>query len=320
MLGVLLDRDSLDRDDIDFTALRATLPDWRLYAATAPHEVAARIAEAAVVVCNKVVLSAPALAGAKRLQLVAVAATGTNNVDLQAAARHSVAVCNVRAYATPSVVQHVFSLILALTRRLVEYRAAVDDGAWSRSRQFCLLDYPMRELTGLRLGIIGYGELGQAVAQTARQGFGMEVLVAERRGLTPRPGRLALEELLPRVDVLSLHCPLTAETHNLIGRTALATMRDDALLINTARGGIVDEAALAQALRAGRLGGAGIDVLGTEPPPVDNPLLAGDLSNLIVTPHIAWASRESRQRLVDQVAGNVAAFRAGRPQNRVTGA
>ena len=314
MLGVLLDRESLDRGDIDFTALEATLPEWRLHEATAPQEVAGRIAEASVVVSNKVVLDAPALAAARRLQL---AATGTNNIDLEAAAQRGIAVCNVRAYATPSVVQHVFSLTLALTRRLFEYRDAVREGAWSRSAQFCLLDYPIRELTGRRLGIVGYGELGRAVDRTARDGFGMEVLVAEHRGAPTRPGRLPLEQLLPRVDILSLHCPLTPQTRNLIGKTELASMRDDALLINTARGGIVDEAALVDALRAGRLGGAGIDVLSSEPPRTDNPLLAGDVPNLIVTPHIAWASRESRQRMVDQVAENIRAFQQGRPRNLI---
>jgi glycerate dehydrogenase len=239
-------------------------------------------------------------------------------VDLDAAARRGIAVCNIRRYATPSVVQHVFALLLSLTRHLSDYQRAVQSGAWQRSGQFCLLDYPIRELGGLTLGIVGYGELGQAVAATAEQAFGMRVLIAQRPGGSAEPGRLPLQQLLPQVDVLSLHCPLTPETRGLIGAEELALMKPDALLINTARGGIVDEVALATALLAGRLGGAGIDVLASEPPGSDSPLLQQPIPNLIVTPHIAWASRQSRQRLLDQLAQNIAAFMAGRPQNLVS--
>jgi len=226
-------------------------------------------------------------------------------------------VCNVRGYATPAVVQHVFALILALRTRLVDYRRAVADGRWQRSPHFCLLDYPIRELTGSKLGIVGYGELGKAVARVA-EAFGMQVLISQRPGGPERPGRLPLHELLHQVDILSLHCPLTPQTQGLIGGEALKLMRPDALLINAARGGIVDEAALASALRAGRLGGAGIDVLTEEPPLRGSPLLETGVPNLIVTPHIAWASRESRQRLVDEVARNIQAFLAGRPRNLVS--
>jgi glycerate dehydrogenase len=214
-------------------------------------------------------------------------------VDLDAAARRGIAVCNIRRYATPSVVQHVFALLLSLTRHLSDYQRAVQSGAWQRSGQFCLLDYPIRELGGLTLGIVGYGELGQAVAATAEQAFGMRVLIAQRPGGSAEPGRLPLQQLLPQVDVLSLHCPLTPETRGLIGAEELALMKPDALLINTARGGIINEGALAAALLTGRLGGAGIDVLATEPPGSDSPLLQQPIPNLIVTPHIAWASRQS---------------------------
>jgi glycerate dehydrogenase len=316
--GVFLDVDTVDVGDLDRSPLTAVVPRWRWYAVGDPVAVEERLEDVPVVVTNKVVLDAVRLARAARsgLRLVCLAATGTNNVDLAAAGRLGVAVANVTGYATPSVVQHTFALILALTTRLIQYHSAVAAGRWSASTRFCLLDYPIRELAGKTLGVVGYGVLGRAVAGVA-EAFGMRVLVAERRGLAPRAGRLALEDLLPVVDVLSLHCPLTAETLGLIGREELARMRPDAILINTARGGIVDEPALADALRAGRLGGAGIDVLGREPPPVDHPLLAADVPNLLVTPHTAWASREARQRVLEEIARNVAAFRAGEPRNRV---
>jgi glycerate dehydrogenase len=222
----------------------------------------------------------------------------------------------VVGYGTPSVVQQVFALILALTTRLQDHQAAVARGEWQRSDQFCLLDYPFRELAGRRLGIVGYGELGRAVGRVG-EAFGMQLLIAQRPGGDARPGRIPLVDLLPQVDVLSLHCPLTEQTRNLIGAAELSAMKPDALLINAARGGIVDEVALAAALRAGTIGGAGVDVLSREPPVEGNPLLAADLPNLIVTPHVAWASRESRQRMVDELALNIEAFLQGRERNRV---
>lgn len=318
MQGVFLDLESLDRGDLDLSALRASLDRLACHAATTPSEVAERIAEADVVITNKVVLDRALLAAAPRLRLVAVAATGTNNVDLEAAREFGIPVCNVRRYATPSVVQHVFAVLLSLVRALGPYRRAVEHGDWSRSRHFCLLDYPIRELGSLRLGIVGFGELGQAVAAAAR-GFGMEVLVAARPGGDSRPGRVPLEQLLETVDVLSLHCPLTPETRGLIGVRELQQMHSDAILINTARGGLVDETALASALRSGGIGGAAIDVLEQEPPNPANPLLQPDVPNLLVTPHVAWASREARQRLTDGLAENVRTFRAGEPNNIVNG-
>lgn len=318
MLGVFLDRDSLDHNDLQFDELTATLPEWRMYEATEPHQVAERITDAQVVISNKVVLDEALLSSAAELKLIAVAATGTNNVDIAAATRLGITVCNVRRYATPSVVQHVFALLLNLSRHLDDYRQAVQRGRWQQSGRFCLLDYPIRELSGLKLGIVGYGELGEAVARAATQAFGMDVLLAQRPGAPAQQGRIPLHELLPQVDVLSLHCPLTDATRGLIGVNELALMKPDAILINTARGGIVDEPALAAALRSGKLAGAGIDVLAVEPPEEDSPLLAGDIPNLIVTPHIAWASRESRQRLTDQLAANIRAFLTGKPQNIVT--
>ncbi len=316
MLGVFLDLDTVGPADLDLSTLRESLPQWHFHGTSARAEIAARIADAEVVVSNKAPLDAALLAGAPALRLICVAATGTNNVDLAAARARGITVTNVRAYATPSVVQHVFALILTLTTRLPDYDAAVRAGRWASSPHFCLLDYPIRELHGKHLGIVGYGELGRAVAGVA-QAFGMQVLLARRPGAAAQPQRLALEDLLPQVDVLTLHCPLTPETRGLIGAAALSRMGPQALLINTARGGIVDEAALADALREGRIGGAGIDVLAEEPPVHGSPLLDPALPNLIVTPHCAWASRESRQRLIEQVGATIRAFLRSTPQNVV---
>ncbi len=313
MLGVFLDRDSLDRGDLDFGGLDRILPNLRYYPATTPDQVAARIEQAEVVISNKVVLDAAAVERAPRLRLICVAATGVNNIDLGAAAARGVTVCNCRGYGTPAVIQHVFALLLALCTRWPDYQQAVRDGRWRRASQFCLLDFPIRELASKTLGIVGYGELGQGVARVA-EAFGMRVLVAQRPGtMEVLEDRAPLPVLLPQVDILSLHCPLTPETRGLIGAWELALMRRDAILINTARGGLVDEALLAAALRQGALGGAGVDVLSLEPPVAGNPLLAPDIPNLIVTPHCAWGSRESRQRLVGQLAENIAGFLSSAP-------
>lgn len=316
-LAVLLDRDTIDAGgDIDFSALEAMFGEYRSHPYTPTEAIVPRIAGAEVIISNKVMLDENALRSVSGLKLVLIAATGTNNVDLKTAAQLGIPVCNVRAYATPAVTQHTMALILALTTRLIDYRQAVREGRWQKARQFCLLDYPVRELAGKRLGIVGFGELGQGVARLA-EAFGMGICVAQRPGGPPQEGRLPLDELLPQVDVLSLHCPLTPETRNLIGARELALMKRDAILINTARGGIVDEQALAEALRAGRLGGAGFDVLTEEPPVRGNALLEPDIPNLILTPHSAWASRETRQRLVDELVLNVRSYLDGQPRNLV---
>ena len=302
--GVFLDLASVDRGDLDRSRLVAACNRWDLHPATFPGEVAERIQAAEVVVTNKVVLNAGLLGAAPALRLVCVAATGTNNVDLEAAARLGIRVRNVQGYATAAVVQHVFAVILSHYTRLADYRALVTTGAWSQAPHFCLLDYPIEELAGRTLGIVGLGELGRGVARVAEV-FGMRILIARRDATDQRPGRVALHELLPHVDVLSLHCPLTDATRGLIGAPELGLMRRDALLVNTARGGIVDEHALAEALRAHRIGAAALDVLTREPPPPDHPLLAADIPNLSITPHVAWASRAARQRLLDAVADNI---------------
>jgi glycerate dehydrogenase len=302
--------------DLDPAALQRAMPQLELRPHTVQDEVAAAIAGASIVLVNKLRLTREVIERTRTLKLIALAATGTNNIDLDAARERGVAVCNLRDYCTASVVQHVMGTLLLLTQRLREYDALVRSGAWSRGGQFCLLDYPIRELTGRKLGIVGYGALGKGVAHAARA-FGLEVLIANRPGGPPAPGRVDLDELLPQVDVLSLHCPLTPATQGMIGARELARMKPDAVLINTARGALIDSQALADALRAHRLGGAAIDVLPQEPPVDGNPLLAADIPNLIVTPHIAWAAREARQRCLDEMAANVEDFRRGGRRNRV---
>lgn len=308
--AAFLDLASVYRDDLDLTVLKDAIPEWLWFDNISDSELTDVLAEVDVVVSNKVVLDEVKLRNAKHLKLICVAATGTNNVDMDAAKEFGITVCNVRAYATASVVQHVFTLLLSLTTRFDEYRQAVQNGEWSRSEYFCLLDFPIRELQGKTLGIVGYGELGKAIANVA-SAFGMDILVAKRNVDDERPARVHLGELLEKVDVLSLHCPLNEDTRGLIGKDELALMKHDAVLINTARGGLVDEIALLEALENKKLGGAGIDVVEQEPPASDNPLLQSDLPNLILTPHIAWASVESRQRLINGVASNISALSTG---------
>lgn len=316
MKAVFLDFKSVDVDDLDLSALKQSQPDWVLHDETSPDQTAERISSAAIVVSNKVLIDRALIEANPQLKLICVAATGTNNVDLQAAQHHGIAVTNVRAYGTPSVVQHVFTLMFALATRLREYTGLVAQGAWQKSSQFCLLDFQITELAGKTLGIVGYGELGHGVAKAAAA-FGMQVLIADHKGADPRQGRVRFEDVLAMSDVITLHTPLTDETRNLIDKKALNAMKQTALLINAARGGIVDEQALADALRQGDIAGAGVDVLTTEPPDDDNPLLQSDIPNLIVTPHIAWASRDSRQRLLDDVAETIAQWHAGTIRNQV---
>lgn len=303
--------------DLDPTPLLRVMPGLELRHTTAQDQVDAVVADAAIVLLNKLRITRATIAGAPRLRLILLSATGTNNVDLDAAREHGVGVCNLRDYCTASVTQHVLGVMLLLTHRLREYDRLVRDGAWQRGEHFCLLDHPIRELAGRKLGIVGHGVLGSAVARAARLALGMEVLVARRPGGERPPGRLDLDDLLPQVDVLSLHCPLTPRTQGLLDARRLARMKPDALLINMARGALVDSAALAEALRAGRLGGAAIDVLPQEPPVDGNPLLAPDVPNLIVTPHIAWAARDARQRCLDEMALHVEDYLRGGRRGRV---
>jgi len=314
--GVFLDLETVDRGDLDRSHLEASLPHWDWHASSSGAEIAGRIGAADVIVTNKCLLDRDLIGNAGRLRLVALAATGTNNVDLEAARAAGVTVCNIRDYCTESLVQHTMTLMLNLLTGQPWYRDRVRLGDWSASRQFCLQDRPIREARGLRFGVIGYGNLGRAVAAKAAA-LGLDVLVAEHRGQSPRSGRLPFEEVLRRADVLSVHCPLSDATRNLIGRDELRQMKPDAILINTARGGIVDEQALADGLRTGVIGGAGVDTLTQEPPPPDHPLLAADIPNLLLTPHNAWASRHARQAALDQLAAVIVGFARGRPINVV---
>ncbi len=314
--AVILDAATLG-PGLDLQAFEQLAEHWDWYEHTSDDAAAERIGAAELVVTNKVALGSEAFARAPRLRCVCVAATGFDHVDTEAASAHGVTVSNCTGYATASVVQHTYALLTALATRLERYHEAVRQGRWSASPHFCLLDYPITELDARTLGIVGYGSLGRAVAAVA-PAFGMEVMVAARPGAETIPDdRVALSTLVESADVISLHCPLTPATQGIIGEVELARMKDTALLINTARGPLVDEAALAQALRAGAIAGAGVDVLGAEPPPADHPLLANDIPNLIVTPHTAWASHAARQRLVDQMVANMRAFAAGEPRNVV---
>jgi glycerate dehydrogenase len=321
MRGVVLDLDSLHPGDLDLSRLQAALPEWSMYGSTASSEVQSRIRDAQVVLSNKVMLDRAAFAAAGALRLVVVMATGTNNIDLDAARENGVQVCNVRGYAVDSVAEHTLLLILALARGLLPYRSAVLDGNWSRSPFFCLHGPQILELSGRRLGVIGCGELGSAVARRC-EALGMEVVTAALPGREHSPvpwPRLPLDEALASCPVISLHCPLTPQTRGRIGARELGLMPRGALLVNTARGGLVDEAALIDALESGHLGGAALDTLETEPPLADSALLraAARLDSLLVTPHVAWAGRAARQRLVDQMVEVIAAFRGGQSANRV---
>ena len=294
--------------------------DWVEYEKTSPAQVVERLAGAQIAITNKVPIDAAAVDALPDLKMVAVSATGTNNVDLAACQRRGIVVANIRGYAVHTVPEHVFAMLLALSRNLFAWRETLQAGAWQRAEQFCLFNHPIRDLHGATLGLIGSGALGGGVARLG-EAFGMRILRAERKGATRvRPGYTPFAQVLAEADAISLHCPLTPETQHLIDADALRAMKPSALLINTARGGIVDEAALAQALREGWIAGAGFDVLSAEPPADDHPLLATDLlalPNFMLTPHVAWSSRPAMQALADQLIDNIDAFMAGAPRNRV---
>jgi len=280
----------------------------RYYDATRPEELLERLKGATVVIVNKTPLRADVLERLPDLKLIAVVATGTDNIDLKFCRARGIKVRNVRGYAGETVPEHVMMMALALSRSLLGYREDVRAGLWHRSDQFCLQTHWVRDLHGATLGIVGYGTLGRGVERLARA-FGMEVLISERKGEGEvREGRTPFDEVMRRSDVVTLHVPLNEETRNLIGHGELSLMKRWAILINCARGGVVDEWALAGALRKGRIGGAGVDVLSTEPPGLGNPLLDPDLPNLIVTPHVAWAGRRAQQALADQLIENIEEF------------
>lgn len=313
---VFLDRDTLSPE----TVLRApAFPhEMIVHDRTAPADVATRIADADIVISNKAPLSREALSRAPRLKMIAVAATGTDIVDLTAAREQGITVCNIRNYAKHTVPEHTFALMLALRRSILPYRQSVLDGRWQEATQFCFFDHPIADLGGSTLGIIGNGTLGKAVGRIA-EAFGMTVLVAGRKGSgEDKPGQTPFDEVMRRADVITLHCPLNAETRGIIGAREFALMERKPILINTGRGGLVDEQALEQALEKGEIAAAGFDVTDGEPPAADSPMMRiAARPNVILTPHVAWASREAIQALADQLIENIELFVAGTSRNVV---
>ena len=311
----------LERESIIADVRRpAFAHDWVEYAKTTPGQVLERLAGATIAIVNKVPLPAVAVDALPDLKMIAVAATGTNIVDLDACRRRGIVVSNIRGYAEHTVPEHVFSLLLSLSRNLMAWRESVMAGRWQQSDQFCLFDHPIRDLHGATLGLIGSGSLGNGVARLA-EAFGMRVLRAEHKDAAAvRPGYTEFSKVLHEADAITLHCPLTPQTQDLIGESELQAMKATALLINTARGGLVDESALIRALREGWIGGAGFDVIAAEPPPQGHPMVDPELlalPNFLLTPHVAWASRPAMQALSDQLIDNIEAFVAGSPRNRV---
>ena len=310
---VVLDRDTLVNRPFDFDFPHT----FSSYGTTEAHETLERIRGADIVITNKVVISAQAFAENPQLKLVAVTATGVNNVDVEAAKQNGTAVCNIRAYGNESVAEHAFMMMITLMRNLPAYQRDVAAGLWENSPFFCHLGAPMRDLNGKTLAIFGRGNIGKTLA-TYAQAFKMNVVFAEHKNAqSVRDGYVSFDEAIRSADVVSLNCPLTPQTANMIGEAELQQMKPGAILINCGRGGLVDEAALVAALKYGQIGGAGFDVLTQEPPRDGNPLLKARLPNLIVTPHIAWASQEAANRLFDILLDNINRFVAGNPQNLV---
>jgi glycerate dehydrogenase len=318
MKAVFLDFGTMGAEDLDPSALEAVVPNLEVFDSTPSEQVATRIEGAEFVFTNKSRLTAELIAGSSALRFIGLTATGVDNVDLEAARKHDVAVCNIRAYCTRSVVEHVFAVLLNHTHSIRQYDRSARSGAWGRADNFCMLEFPIRELSAMTIGIVGHGHLGKGVANIARQ-FGMQVMLARRPGQDAQAndGRFDLTDILSKSDVVSLHCPLTDETREFIGAAELQLMKPGAILINTARGGLVDSAALVEALHNGTIAAAAIDVLPDEPPVNGNPLLEYPGDNLIVTPHIAWGTIEARQTALDELAANAQAFLAGEDRNRV---
>lgn len=309
----------LDRSSVVAQLRQPAFPhQWQEYPATRTEQVLERLHDATIAITNKVHLRRETLAKLPRLKMVAVSATGADNVDIAYCRERGIVVSNIRNYASHTVPEHVFMLMLALRRNLLAFRADVMQGEWQKAAQFCLFTQPVRDVYGSTLGIIGSGSIGKSVAQIA-QAFGMKVMLAEHKGeTTVRPGYTAFNTVLRDSDVLTLHLPLNEMTRHLIGQPEFECMRPGALLINTARGGLVDEAALLQALQSGRLGGAGFDVLAKEPPTEGHPLLDINLHNFILTPHVAWSGIEAMQTIADQLIDNIEAYIAGAPKNLLT--
>lgn len=310
---VFLDRDSLPVPVPPFSFAH----DYREIASTTPEQIVRHVGDADIVITNKVAFTRETLLQLPGVKMLAIAATGYNHVDLACCRELGIAVANIRHYGDETVAEHAFMLMLALVKNLPAYQRDVAAGVWEQAQQFCHFGAPIRDLKGATLGIFGSGGIGQALAERARA-FGMRVQFGERKGASVvRDGYVSFVDLLAMSDVLSLHCPLNDDTRNMIAQDELMTMKPGAILINTARGGLVDEEALVAALKYGQLGGAGFDVLSTEPPAAGNPLLKARLLHLIVTPHIGWASQQAMQRLAQQLVDNIAAYVAGRAENRL---
>jgi glycerate dehydrogenase len=313
---VVLDGFTLNPGDLSWDEL-ASLGECHIHDRSSPDEVVKRAADAEIVLTNKTVLTREQVLNLPRLKYIGVLATGYNIVDVAAARERSIPVTNVPTYGTRSVAQHTFALLLELTQQAGHHAQTVRDGRWTQCPDFCYWDYPLVELEGLTMGIVGFGRIGKAVAELAKA-FGMQVLAqsASIKALPSWVQFVELEALLRQSDVVSLHCPLTAQTRNLVNLERLALMKPTALLLNTSRGPLIDEQALADALNAGRIAGAAVDVLSVEPPPAKNPLLRA--KNCIVTPHIAWATRAARSRLLQIAVANVRAFLDGKSVNLVS--
>ena len=320
MHAVFLDYKTVDANDLDLGSIEALLPEIVVYAFSNEEEVLARIEDAEVAIANKVVFDANVFARATKLKLICVTATGTNNIDLEAAKQSGVVVCNIRDYCTESVVQHVLLSMLTLMHSFKDYSASIESGDWQNGKSFSLLQHPITELSGKSLGIIGYGVLGQGVARAAET-LGLKILVGEsftkNNKSDERVDRVGFDALLTESDIISLHCPLTEDTTELFDESAFEKMKSSAILINTARGGLIDDHALIKAIKNKTIAGAAIDVLNQEPPDSDHPLMQKQYSNLIITPHIAWAAQEARQRALDRIAENIKAFQNNRPINVV---
>ncbi len=318
--ALFLDKASLYPDDLDFSTLE-NIAQWKWFDNADASDVASEdLKRVEILVSNKAIIERELIEFCENLKLICVAATGVNNVDIRAAQEYDVKVCNVRAYATASVTQHVFSLILSLNRKLCSCKKSVIDGRWSQSEFFCYFGEPISDLENKVLGIIGYGELGKAVEKVALN-FGMRVLIAEshsaKSNVNGADKRVDIKTLLTNADIVSLHCPLTKNNQHMIAANEFSIMKNSALIINTARGGLIDESALLVALEDNEIAGAGLDVLEQEPPEKNNALInyAQNSENLIITPHIAWASQQARQNLVNQIAENIRAYKLGQSRN-----
>jgi len=319
MHAVFLDYKTVDAGDLDLESIRAVLPEIKVYPYSTEAEVLDRIQDIEVAIANKIEFDSKVFNRAKNLKLICVTATGTNNIDLDSAEKAGVMICNIRDYCTESVTQHVLLSILSLSHSYFDYMSSIQRGEWQEGSGFSLLEHPIKELSGKNLGILGFGVLGRGVAKAASI-LGMETLICE--SFNPdKPDdsldRVGFDELLRESDVVSLHCPLTKETDGIFNDDAFEKMKSSAILINTARGRLVNDQALIKAIENKSIAGAAIDVLDQEPPESDHPLMQKDYKNLIITPHIAWAARESRQRALDQIADNVEAFLKGKPTNVV---